>query len=103
MVVTEQAVSSMVGVIPLAGSLVSLADVVVTTPSQEPPDVAMVASEGPAQSVPPVAQTTVFDVGWTERGGSVAAPSEMRETSPPYPGVGGRLEAVSPRWLRAGV
>lgn len=47
-VVAEQAASSMSGATPPAESLVSPADVVVTTPSQESLDVAMVVSKGPA-------------------------------------------------------
>ena len=47
-VVAEQVTSSMAGATPPAESPVSPVDVIVTTPSQEPPDVAMVVSEGPA-------------------------------------------------------
>ena len=47
-VVAEQAASSVAGATPPAESPASPVDVIVTTPSQEPPDVAMVVSEGPA-------------------------------------------------------
>ncbi|XP_066311054.1 uncharacterized protein [Miscanthus floridulus] len=47
-VVAKQATSSMAGVTLPAESPTSSADVIVTVPSQEPPDVAMVVFEGPA-------------------------------------------------------
>ena len=44
----------------------SQAEVAVTTPSQEQPDVATAMSEGAAQSVPPVAPAATPEVGRTE-------------------------------------
>ena len=82
LVVAKPAVSSMVGMTPPAESLVSPADVVVTAPSQEPSDVAMVASEGPAQSVPLVAQTTTFDAGRTERDAAGRSPTSTSQAHP---------------------
>ncbi|XP_066361051.1 uncharacterized protein [Miscanthus floridulus] len=66
LVVAEWVASSMVGVAPLAEGLVSPMGVAAIASSQEQPDVAMVASEVAAQSVPPVAQETTLDMGQAE-------------------------------------
>jgi len=55
LVVAEQAASSVVGATQPPEGPVSSMEVVVTAPSQEQPDAAMVASEGAVQSASPEA------------------------------------------------
>ena len=72
-------VPSVVAAVPQVEAPASQAEVAVTAPSQEQPDVAMVMSEGVAQSVPSAAQATAPDAGRVEEdavGGSPALTSQ---------------------------
>ena len=54
-----------------------------TVPSREQLDVAAVASEGVAQSVPPVAQVTAPDVGRAESDAAAVASEGAAQSVPP--------------------
>ncbi|XP_066396051.1 uncharacterized protein [Miscanthus floridulus] len=74
-VVAKRAASSMVGAAPPAEGPVSPVGVAATAPSQGQPDVAMVVSEGAAQSMHPVAQATAPDTGRVEEDAAEGSPT----------------------------
>ena len=63
--------------------LVVVEEATVTTSSQEQPDVAVVVSEGVAQSVPPVAIETAPDVDRVELDAATVASEGAAQSTPP--------------------